>query len=110
VILDFVLDDHAVWEKMGGTRQLLAVITPCQMNRIDATISLTEYTKLQATLVTDLQAVQCVVGRCRRGPKIWGIIDRSTDEARPEFITDIEGTEQPKHNGSKGSDDEDEFF
>ena len=116
IILDFILDDRAVWEKMRGTRQLLAVITPCKTNGNDATTSLTEYTKLQATLVTDLQAIQCVVGRGCRRHKTWGIIDRSTDEVRPEFITDVEGTQGHTSAGagsgrSYNSDDgEDEFF
>lgn len=98
---------------MKGKRVLLAVITPCKTDGKDATKLLTEYSRLQECIVTDLQAIQCVVGRVRRGTKTWGIIDRSTDEARPEFISEVEGTRQQMtehkdHNELE--DDEDEFF
>jgi hypothetical protein len=80
-----------IWGEMKGKRQLLAVITPCKTDGKDATKPVTEYTMFHKTIVTDLQSVQCVVGRVRRR-NTWGIIDRSMDEARPEFISQVEGT------------------
>jgi hypothetical protein len=90
-ILECFLDDQEMWEGMKGKRRLLAVITPCKTDGKDATKVVTEYVKLQGTIVTDLQAVQCVVGRARRR-NTWGIIDRGTDSTRPEFISEVEGT------------------
>jgi hypothetical protein len=63
----------------------MAVITPCVTNGKDATNQLTIYHNTTTQIVTDLQAVECVVGRVlsRSG---WGIIDRSGDSSRTEFI------------------------
>lgn len=94
---------------MQETRQLLAVITPCKTDGKDATTdTVTEYTKFQETIITDLQSVQCVVGRVRRGTKTWGIIDRSTDEARPVFISEVEGSRKEMEKRSNDSSSEDE--
>lgn len=52
---------------------------------IDATQELTMYQLTTTEVVTDLQAIQCAVGRVQtRGE--WGIIDRSASLARTEFI------------------------
>jgi hypothetical protein len=96
-ILECVLDGQEIWGEMKGKRQLLAVITPCKTDGKDATKLVAEYTKSQETLVTDLQVVQCVIGRVCRG-KIWGVIDRSMDEARPEFLSQVEGTRRVEKN------------
>lgn len=90
-ILECLLDDREMWGGMKGKRRLLAVITPCKTDGNDASKSVTEYTKLHSTIVTDLQSVQCVVGRVRRR-NTWGIIDRNSDEARPEFISQVDAT------------------
>ena len=83
------------------------MITPCKTDGKDATKVVTEYTVSTATIVTDLQAVQCVIGRVQR-QKTWGIIDRSMDEARPEFVSSVEGTYQGIKKGRNSQEDEDE--
>ena len=83
------------------------MITPCKTDGKDATKVVTEYTLSTATIVTDLQAVQCVVG-CVQRQKTWGIIDRSMDEARPEFISSVEGAYQDIKKGGNSQEEEDE--
>jgi len=83
------------------------VITPYKTDGKDATKVVTEYTLSTATIVTDLQAVQCVVGRVQR-QKTWGIIDRSMDEAMPEFVSSVEGAYQDKKGGNSQKDDNEE--
>jgi hypothetical protein len=74
------------WDKaLRGKVLLLAVITPCVTRGQDATKVVVKYSRTTTDVVTDLQAVECVVGRAfsRKG---WGIIDRSGDFSRTEFI------------------------
>ena len=98
---------------MKSQRRLLAVITPCKTDGRDATKSVTEYTKVLSTIVTDLQSVQCVVGRVRRRAT-WGIIDRNIDEARPEFISRVDATTKRMTDNENDSepdlDTDEEFF
>ena len=84
-ILEYKIQDSKFWGILRGKRRLLAVITPCVTNGKDATNQLTIYNETTTQIVTDLQAVECVVGRVltRNG---WGIIDRSGDSSRTEFI------------------------
>jgi hypothetical protein len=107
LVLDCFLDDQEMWGEMKSKRHLLAVITPCKTDGKDATKVVTEYTKLYKPIVTDLQAVQCVIGRAQRRGKTWGIIDRSMDETRPEFISKVEGTRQVTEEASEDEDDSD---
>jgi hypothetical protein len=85
-ILECRLDDQKIWKSVRKQTRLLAVIRPCSTRNEDATTSVVEYEGYTTPIVTDLQTVQCVIGRVRRGKK-WGIIDRSGDLARTQFIS-----------------------
>jgi hypothetical protein len=88
-ILECKLDKKHVWKSFRNQTRLLAIIRPCVTRNQDATKTLVEYQNYSATIATDLQSVQCVIGRVPRGKK-WGIVDRSNDQARTVFInTDI---------------------
>ena len=51
------------------------------------------YSKMTTTIVTDLRAIQGVVGRVKMRNE-WGIIDRSDKSVRTEFISnEIEESE-----------------
>jgi hypothetical protein len=84
-ILEYEIPDSRFWGDLRGKTRLLAVITPCVTYGKDATNQLTIYNDTTTQIVTDLQAIECVVGRVltRNG---WGIIDRSGDFSRTEFI------------------------
>ena len=85
-ILQCELDNNATWSKFKNTLFLLAVITPCSTGGQDAAQAHVTYSGTTAQIVTDLRAVQCVVGRVwSRGH--WGILDRSGNLARTEFIS-----------------------
>jgi hypothetical protein len=110
--LECTLDEAEIWGKLQGKRQLLAVVTPCKTEGKDATRVVTEYTACKATIVTDLQAIQHVIGHAQRR-NTWGIIDRSTEEARPEFIPSSEGVISKEFFGGNkddGPESDDEFF
>jgi hypothetical protein len=84
-IIQYKIPDTKFWGIFRGKTRLLAVITPCITNGQDATKHVTSYTDMTTQIVTDLQAVQCVVGRVRTRNR-WGIVDRSGDYSRTEFI------------------------
>ena len=84
-ILQYKVPDTKFWGIFHGDTRLLAVITPCITNGRDATKHVTTYTDTTTQIVTDLQAVQCVVGRVQTR-NMWGIVDRSIDSSRTEFI------------------------
>jgi hypothetical protein len=84
-ILQYEVPNKKFWGIFRGETRLLAVITPCITNGRDATKDLTTYTDTTTQIVTDLQAVQCVVGRVQTRNR-WGIVDRSSDSSRTEFI------------------------
>lgn len=84
-ILEYEVPDSKFWGVLRGKTRLLAVITPCITNGKDATNQLTIYNDTTTQIVTDLQAVECVVGRVLTRNR-WGIIDRSGDSSRTEFI------------------------
>jgi hypothetical protein len=109
-ILECTLDNAEIWGKLKGKRRLLAVVTPCKTEGKDATKVVTEYTAFRATIVTDLQAIQHVIGRAKRR-NTWGIIDRSMEEARPVFISGEEGSsERILDENEDGSSENDEFL
>jgi hypothetical protein len=64
---------------------LLALITPCVTKGLDASKALTLYKRTTTEVITDIQAISSVVGRVLSDGR-WGIIDRSNDYARTEFI------------------------
>ena len=84
-ILEYEIPDSSFWGVLRGKTRLLAVITPCITNGKDATKEVTIYNDTTTQIVTDLQAVECVVGRVQTR-NAWGIIDRSGDSSRTEFI------------------------
>lgn len=87
LILEYSVPDESFWTpELQGKTLLLAAITPCATSGEDATQQVLTYNKTTAQIIIDLRTVQCVVGRvCSRGS--WGIIDRSGDFARTEFIS-----------------------
>jgi len=86
-ILECQLDENnTIWRKFQDTFFLLAVITPCTTGGQDAAQCYTTYSNTTVQVVTDLQAVQCVIGRVESRGR-WGIIDRSGSLARTEFIS-----------------------
>jgi hypothetical protein len=84
-ILEYEIPDARFWGVLRGKTRLLAVITPCVTKGKDATKQVTIYNDTSTQIVTDLQAVECVVGRVLTRNE-WGIIDRSGDSTRTEFI------------------------
>ena len=85
IILECQIPDKIFWAALRGKKLLLALLTPCSTNGKDATQQVVTYTQITTQVVTDLQAVACVVGRIGTRNR-WGIIDRSGDLARTEFI------------------------
>jgi|SRR6266545_1949907 len=86
------------WSKFKDTFFLLAVITPCSTGGRDAVQDYTTYSDITTQIVTDLRAVQCVVERVKsRGS--WGIIDRSGNFARTEFMSAGDQSESEEEEG-----------
>jgi hypothetical protein len=91
-ILDIALPQDAQTLRIPASKHhLLAVVIPCSTCGRDATKELTTYTETTAPIVIDLRAVECVVGRVKRGNE-WSVIDRSGDFARTVF-TDADVSE-----------------
>jgi len=93
--LDYILEcqipDKKFWPNdIRDQTKLLAVITPCVTGGKNAAKEATTYDSTTTQVVTDLAAVGCVVGRAFTGGNAtkgkWGIIDRSGDLARTEFV------------------------
>ena len=86
VILEFKIPDEAFWGwDLRGSIALLAVITPCVTMGKDAAKVTTTYQHTTTQVVTDLRTVSSVIGRVRTRNR-WGIIDRSEDSSRTEFV------------------------
>ena len=85
LILECKIPDKRFWGIYLGTTVLLAVITPCVTMGKDATKELTTYQYTTTQVVTDLRAISAVVGRVQTRNR-WGIVDRSEDSSRTEFI------------------------
>lgn len=64
---------------------LLAVITPCVTSGKDATKKLTTYSQTTTQVVTDLRTIPSVIGRVQTRNR-WGLVDRSDETSRTEFI------------------------
>ena len=84
-VLQCALPDKPFWKAYRGKTVLLAVITPCRTQGLDASKELTRYKDTTTTIVTDIRAVSSVVGRVLSRKK-WGIVDRSGEYARTDFI------------------------
>ena len=86
VILEFKIPDESFWGgELRGSIALLAVITPCVTMGKDAAKVTTTYQHTTTQVVTDLRTVSSVIGRVRTRNR-WGIIDRSEDSSRTEFV------------------------
>lgn len=86
LILECDIPDKKFWGRyLQGTTVLLAVVTPCVTMGKDAAQELTTYQHTTTQVVTDLRAISAVVGRVKTRNR-WGIVDRSQDSSRTEFI------------------------
>lgn len=96
-IFDFELPHIPTLETVATIRKpthyLLAGITGCKTNGKDATLERVTYTKMDsAPRVVDLRAIAAVIGRVpisRAKPPSIGIIDRSKQQARTQFVEDF---------------------
>ncbi|KAJ7756200.1 hypothetical protein B0H16DRAFT_1314957 [Mycena metata] len=83
-ILVCKLSTNKIWSNLAGKTRLLAVLTPCATEGKDAARTVTFYTRMSQSIVTDLRTVVAVIGRAEtRGE--WGIIDRSGGLLHPTF-------------------------
>ena len=86
LILECPIPDNKFWGRdLRGTTVLLAVITPCVTMGKDATKQTTTYQHTTTQVVTDLRAINALVGRVQTRNR-WGIIDRREESSRTEFI------------------------
>jgi hypothetical protein len=86
LILEFDIPNANFWSpEFRGTTVLLAIITPCITLGKDATKEVTMYTQTTTQIVTDLRTISALIGRVWTR-KRWGIVDRSEDTSRTEFI------------------------
>lgn len=86
LILEFNIPDQQFWgPQFQGKTVLLAVITPCVTSGKDATKTLTTYSQTMAQVVTDLRTISSVIGRVWTRNR-WGIVDRSEETSRTEFV------------------------
>ena len=78
--------DQQFWGlQFRGKTVLLVIITPCVTLGKDATKTLTTYSQTMTQIVTDLRTISSVIGRVWTRNR-WGIIDRSEETSRTEFI------------------------
>ena len=86
LILECDIPDGKFWGRdLRGTTVILAVITPCVTMGKDATKQMTTYQHTTTQMVTDLRAISALIGRVQTRNR-WGIIDRSEESSRTEFI------------------------
>lgn len=85
LILEFEIPDERFWGDLRRTIALLAVITPCVTMGKDAAKMTTTYQHTTTQVVTDLRTISSVIGRVRTRNR-WGIIERSEDSSRTEFV------------------------
>jgi len=86
LILEFNVPNHNFWgPEFRGKTVLLAVITPCITLGKDATKEVTTYMQTTTQVVTDLCTISSVIGRVWTRNR-WGIVDRSEESSRTEFI------------------------
>ncbi|TFK33524.1 hypothetical protein BDQ12DRAFT_766734, partial [Crucibulum laeve] len=85
-ILVCELPEHDFWgPDFAGTTRILALITPCVTNGLDAVVKITKYSTQTTPVITDIRTISSVVGRIFTQGS-WGIIDRSTGYSRTEFL------------------------
>ena len=101
LILEFDIPNSDFWTpEFRGMTVLLAVITPCITLGKDATKEVTTYTQTTTQIVTDLRAISAVIGRVWTRNR-WGIVDRSEETSRTEFIpSNMEVFDFPDGNNS----------
>ena len=86
LILEFNIPDQQFWgPQFRGKTVLLAIITPCVTSGKDATKMMTTYSQTTTQVVTDLHTILSIIGRVWTRNR-WGIIDRSEETSRTEFI------------------------
>ena len=86
LILEFDVPNYKFWgPEFRGKTVLLAVITPCVTLGKDATREVTTYMQTTTQVVTDLRTISSVIGRVQTRNR-WGIVDRSEETSRTEFI------------------------
>jgi hypothetical protein len=85
MILACQLPQDDMWGTMSATTRILTLITPCVTGGKDASVEITKYHATTTSIITDIQTINCVVGRVKTRGK-WGIIDRSGGLVKTEFI------------------------
>ena len=86
LILEFNVPNHKFWGPyLCGKTVLLAVITPCITQGKDAKKEVTTYTHTSTQVVTDLYTISSVIGHVWTRNR-WGIVDRSEESSRMEFV------------------------
>lgn len=90
-VIDFM--GRAVGSTVRAQRHVLAVITPCVTNGLDAREERVTYTDMGPLCVIDVNAVGSVIGRFEfgfTGHQQWAILDRSTALASAVFVDEHE--------------------
>ncbi|KAG2031482.1 hypothetical protein BDR03DRAFT_875816, partial [Suillus americanus] len=62
-ILICEIGEHKIYRFLCNTMLILALITPCNTDGTDASISLVGYIEFVAPVVTDVQNIKAVVGQ-----------------------------------------------
>jgi hypothetical protein len=74
-ILICEIGEHKIYRFLRNTTLILALITPCNTDGTDASISLVGYKEFVAPVVTDVRNIKAVVGRVQTRGETF-IIDR----------------------------------
>jgi len=78
---------------------VLALVTLCKMNRMDASLAPVWYQEMEVVCAFDIETIDCVVGQIKIGDH-WGIIDRSFGSER----TVMHGMWEPKYESEDKND------
>ncbi len=84
-VLQCALPDKPFLEDLQRENSYISCYHSLQNTRLDASKELTTYKDTTTTIVTDIRVVSSVVGRVLSRNK-WGIVDRSGEYARTDFI------------------------
>lgn len=99
-IIEFQVPDDPIFEDYAKLTRLLAVITPCRTQGVDARKELAGYDIYHRDIVMDVRDIVALVGRVKsRG--MWYIIDRFDSCASAAFNhdeVDEEGNVEPSDN------------
>jgi hypothetical protein len=86
-ILVCKLPKDNIFQDLGGTTCILALIIPCNTMGCDATVEMTTYTTTAASIITNLCSIKVVVGLVESQAR-WTIIDRSRSLAHEAFANE----------------------